>query len=142
MSKKLLLIVNPTAGKRKATEYLPQIVSKLEKADFEVETRYTEIDKNATVITREYGKGNDVIAKGDMKHFIPQQGVYVYARCYEGKRVLVVLNGTDKAVDLNLRPYTEVLEGATSGHDVISGQTLTWSETLALPARANLIIEL
>jgi glycosidase len=87
-------------------------------------------------------KGNDVIAKGDMKHFIPQQGVYVYARCYEGKRVLVVLNGTDKAVDLNLRPYAEVLEGPTSGHDVISGQTLTWGETLALPARANLIIEL
>ena len=87
-------------------------------------------------------KGNDVIAKGEMKHFIPQQGVYVYARCYEGKRVLVVLNGTDKAVDLNLRPYAEVLEGATSGHDVISGQTLTWGETLALPARANLIIEL
>ncbi len=61
MSKKLLLIVNPTAGKRKATEYLPQIVSKLEKAGFEVQTRYTEIDKNATVVTREYGKGNDYI---------------------------------------------------------------------------------
>ena len=61
MSKKLLLIVNPTAGKRKATEYLPQIVGKLEKADFEVQTRYTEIDKNATVVTREYGKGNDYI---------------------------------------------------------------------------------
>ena len=50
MSKKLLLIVNPTAGKRKATDYLPQIVGKLEKADFEVQTRYTEIDKNAKPI--------------------------------------------------------------------------------------------
>lgn len=61
MSKKLLLIVNPTAGKRKATDYLPQIVGKLEKADFQIETRYTEIDKNATAITLEYGKGNDII---------------------------------------------------------------------------------
>lgn len=61
MSKKLLLIVNPTAGKRKATDYLPQIVGKLEKADFQIETRYTEIDKNATAITLEYGKGNDYI---------------------------------------------------------------------------------
>lgn len=61
MSKKILLIVNPTAGKRKATDYLPQIVGKLEKAGFETETRYTEIDKNATAITLEYGKGNDII---------------------------------------------------------------------------------
>ena len=62
MSKKLLLIVNPTAGKRRGIDCVPQVVEKLEKADFEVETRYTEIDKNATVITREYGRGKDIIA--------------------------------------------------------------------------------
>ena len=87
-------------------------------------------------------KGNDVIAKGDMKHFIPQQGVYVYARSYEGKQVLVVLNGTDNSVNLNLAPYAEVLNGATEGRDVISGETITWDTTLALVPRANMIIEL
>ncbi len=61
MSKKLLLIVNSAAGKRRANEYLPKIVGKLENAGFNVETRYTEIDKNATAIVVEYGKGHDYI---------------------------------------------------------------------------------
>ena len=87
-------------------------------------------------------KGNDVIAKGDMKHFIPQQGVYVYARMHEGKCVLVLLNGTSKAVELNMKPYAEVLNGATQGHEVITDSTIAWGETMSLPARANLIIEL
>lgn len=59
--KKLLLIVNPTAGKRRAIDYLPQITKKFEDADFEVQTRYTEVDKNATAVTLEYGKGKDYI---------------------------------------------------------------------------------
>lgn len=59
--KKLLLIINPIAGKRKAVEYLLQIVEKFEKADFEVEVRYTEIDKNAYYVTKQYGEGHDVI---------------------------------------------------------------------------------
>ncbi len=87
-------------------------------------------------------KGNDVIAKGDMTHFIPQHGVYAYARSYEGKSVLVLLNGTENAIELSMAAYAEVLNGATSGHDVISGQEVTWGETIALPARANMIIEL
>ncbi len=87
-------------------------------------------------------KGNDVIARGDMKHFIPQQGVYAYARSYEGKTVLVLLNGTDKVVELNMTPYAEVLNGATEGRDVVSGSAIVLSETLTLPARGNMILEL
>ena len=87
-------------------------------------------------------KGNDVIAKGEMKHFIPQQGVYAYTRSYEGKTVLVLLNGRDEAVNLNLKPYAEVLTGVTEGHDVITQTTVALGETLTLPARGNMIIEL
>lgn len=87
-------------------------------------------------------KGNDVIAKGDMKHFIPAQGVYAFARSYEGKSVLVLINGTNQPVEHWMGAYAEVLNGATSGHDVISGQAVTWGETLSLPARGCMIIEL
>ena len=61
MSKKLVLIVNPTAGKRRAVDYLPKIEKKFEDADFQVETRYTEIDKNATAVTKAYGNDKDYI---------------------------------------------------------------------------------
>ena len=61
MSKNLLLIINPIAGKRKSVDFLPKIIKKLEEADYCVSVRYTEIDKNAYYVTKNYGEGNEVI---------------------------------------------------------------------------------
>ena len=61
MSKNLLLIINPIAGKRKSVDFLPKITKKLEEADYRVSVKYTEIDKNAYYVTKHYGEGNDVI---------------------------------------------------------------------------------
>ncbi len=59
--KKLLLIINPTAGKKRGIDYLPEIVKRFEDVGYDVETRYTEIDKNATVVTLNHGEDKDVI---------------------------------------------------------------------------------
>ena len=61
MAKSLLLIINPVAGKRNATEYQPGIMEKFQEAGYEIQVKYTEIYKNAYYITKEYGKGNDII---------------------------------------------------------------------------------
>ncbi len=61
MTKSLLLIVNPIAGKRHAVDYQPEIMEKFLEAGYEVQVRYTEIDKNAYYVTKQYGKDNDVI---------------------------------------------------------------------------------
>ena len=61
MAKSLLLIINPVAGKRNATDYQPEIVEKFQEAGYEVQVRYTEKDKNAYYITKNYGKDCDVI---------------------------------------------------------------------------------
>lgn len=61
MAKSLLLIINPVAGKRNATDYQPKIMKKFQEAGYEVCVRYTEIYKNAYYITKEYGEGKDVI---------------------------------------------------------------------------------
>lgn len=59
--KKLLLIINPTAGKKRGIDFLPEIVKRFQDVGFDVETRYTEIDKNATVVTLNYGEDKDMI---------------------------------------------------------------------------------
>ena len=59
--KKLLLIINPIAGKKRGIDFLPEIVKRFEDVGYQVETRYTEIDKNATVVTLNYGEDKDVI---------------------------------------------------------------------------------
>lgn len=87
-------------------------------------------------------KGNEVIAKGKMKHFQVNQGVYVYERSLDGKSVLVVLNGTDNKVDLPLARYAEVLHGKESGKEILSGRTIALKETLTLEPKESLIIEM
>jgi glycosidase len=87
-------------------------------------------------------KGNDVIAKGSMKHFLVNQGVYVYERKHNGKSVLVILNGMNKTVNLPLENYKEVLTGIPSGKDIITGKSFNLSTQLILSPKEVLILEL
>ena len=87
-------------------------------------------------------KGNEVIAKGKMKHFVPQNGVYVYARNLNGKQVVVIMNGNAKGSVLPLDRYDEVLKGYASGKDVITGKVVSLQKELTLGAKDVLVLEL
>ena len=87
-------------------------------------------------------KGNEVIAKGKMKHFVPQNGVYVYARNLNGKQVVVIMNGNVKESVLPLDRYDEILKGYTSGKDVITGKVVSLQKELTLGAKDVLVLEL
>lgn len=89
----------------------------------------------------QWRKGNEVISRGDMTQFLVQQGVYAYARCYEGRTVLVLLNGSDSPTTLPLHPYKEVLGKAVQGRDVISGRIVRLDKPLQMAAREALVIE-
>ena len=87
-------------------------------------------------------KGNEVIAKGKMKHFVPQNGVYVYARNLNGKQVVVIMNGNAKESVLPHDRYDEILKGYTSGKDVITGKVVNLQKELTLGAKDVLVLEL
>ena len=87
-------------------------------------------------------KGNNVIAKGSMTQFMVQNGVYAYARQYEGKTVFVMLNGTDSETTVPLKFYQEILKDIPQGRDILSGRTITFGEELKMQARESLVIEL
>ena len=84
-------------------------------------------------------KGNDVIGKGTMKHFSISNGVYVYERSYQGKSVVVIMNGTDNTQTLTLAPYKEVLPKSVAT-DFISGKTVSLQDKLELKERETLLL--
>jgi glycosidase len=90
----------------------------------------------------QWRRGNEVIAKGTYRHFIPTiNGVYAYERKYAGKSAVVFLNGTSKAQTLDLTPYREVLP-RNSAKEIITGATLDLSKgKLQLKPRDVLILE-
>ncbi|MGN0570080.1 MAG: diacylglycerol/lipid kinase family protein [Candidatus Fimenecus sp.] len=60
-TKKLLLIINPTAGKRLAKDYTLRIINKFDAAGYHVTTCCTQINKNACDIVLNRGKDFDLI---------------------------------------------------------------------------------
>lgn len=85
-------------------------------------------------------KGNEVLGKGTLKHYSIQNGTYVYERKYNGRSVVVMMNGTGQAQTLNLTPYREILPQAEA-KDFLSGRTVTLGETLELQPREILLLE-
>src|SRR5699024_9181835 len=71
----------------------------------------------------DWRKGNELIAKGTLKHFAPNNGVYVYERKYNDKSIVVMLNGSseDKQIDLSI--YKEILP-RHEAKEVLSGKIL------------------
>ncbi|WP_288375523.1 glycoside hydrolase family 13 protein [Chryseobacterium culicis] len=87
-------------------------------------------------------KGKEVIHHGKTKNFVPQDGVFVYFRYNEKESVMVVINNNEKDQTLDLKRFAESLTGFTQGKEIISGKGIPLQNTMNVPAKTPLIIEL
>lgn len=102
----------------------------------------TALENEAFEFTRQllnWRKGNQVIGKGCLKHYSIQNGVYVYQREFNGKSVVVIMNGTEDSKELDLTPYQEILP-RENALDVLTGKNVNLSGKLCLDGRENLIL--
>lgn len=79
---------------------------------------------------------------GELTHFLPADGVYVYFRYDEGQKVMVVLNKNEQPYTLQLDRFSELLDGVTKGKAVMSGKTYDLTKAIELPVKQGLILEL
>lgn len=82
----------------------------------------------------QWRKGNEVIAKGKLKHFAPSKGIYAYERKQGDKSVVVFLNGTDREQTISLDTYREILP-ETSAYNVLEDKKVELGKDLTLPGR-------
>lgn len=102
----------------------------------------TALENEAFEFTRQllnWRKGSQVIGKGSLKHYSIQNGVYVYQREFNGKSVVIIMNGTDDSKELDLAPYQEILP-RENALDVLTGKNVNLSGKLCLDGRENLIL--
>lgn len=86
-------------------------------------------------------KGNEVIAKGSLKHFAPHQGIYVYERKLGDRSVVAVFNGTSAEKTIDLARYREVIR-SRSALDVLTDTSYDLSApTLRIGAKEALLFE-
>ena len=87
------------------------------------------------------GEANEVIARGTLKHFMPQNGIYAYTRKLGDKEIHVLMNGNDSSVTTSMERTLEVLPIGTELKDILSGKTIIITEEMTFAPRAIYILQ-
>lgn len=98
-------------------------------------------DYLSSVLKWRRDKANDVIAKGTLKHFMPINKAYVYERRLGDRSVVVLINGTDESLPLEMDRYAEVLPAGSRMHRSLGGDDVEIGATLTLAPRETLILQ-
>ena len=87
-------------------------------------------------------KSKPVIHSGKLMQFTPIKDVYAYFRYDNNDTVMVVFNRGEEAGSITTARFAERLGDANSAVDVITGQSFDLDETLDVPARSVLLLEI
>lgn len=88
-------------------------------------------------------KTKEVIHTGKLKHYIPNDGLYVYFRYNDRESVMVAINNNpEERKTIEGKKYSESLEGFTRGTDIISGTEIENLNSFSIPPATTMIIEL
>ena len=87
-------------------------------------------------------KGSKAVTEGDLKHFVPENGIYVYFRKAGEQHVMVVINRNDQETVVKMNRFAECTHGFSSCLEVIGNKTITLGQEMNFPARSATLYEL
>jgi glycosidase len=83
-----------------------------------------------------------VIHSGKLRHFIPEDGIYVYFRFNETDTVLVVMNNNMDSRVIKTGRFREFMGNSSSGLEITTGRQIEHLDELNIPAKTAYIIGL
>jgi glycosidase len=90
-----------------------------------------------------YRKNNSVLHTGKLKHFVPENDVYVYFRSNDEKTIMVIMNNNEeKPKTFDCKRFDEVMATFKSAKNVMTEETLNDISTIEVPAKSVMILEL
>lgn len=88
-----------------------------------------------------YRRSSKAIAEGTLKHFIPESGVYTYERRAGDERVVVMMNGKEEPVTMNMEQTLEILPYGSKLRDILTGEIVVIEPEMTFAPRALYILE-
>ena len=70
-----------------------------------------------------------------MKHFVPEDGTYVYFRIHEQQTIMVLVNTSKEEKTLDATRFQEVLGDFTTAKNVITNTNIDLGANLVLPSK-------
>ena len=90
----------------------------------------------------QWRKTNETVHFGKMKHFLPENNVYVYFRYTDINTVMVVMNNGVTNQTIKTNRFQESIKNYTTGTDILSGKVLDLNSEITLEGKSVLILEL
>lgn len=86
-------------------------------------------------------EARDVMARGSLKHFMPQNGIYAYRRKLGDKEVVVLMNGRDVPNTVTMERTLEILPYGTVRKNILDGRDVTITEEMTFAPREVMILQ-
>jgi glycosidase len=87
-------------------------------------------------------KNKAVIHHGKLMHFVPENGIYTYFRYNENEVVMIILNKNREEKMISTERFKEIIEGYSSGKEIITLETISNLSEIKVPAKSAIILEL
>ena len=90
----------------------------------------------------QWRKTQTVIHQGDLRHYVPEDGTYVYFRFNAKNTVMVAFNKSAQEQTLKTERFREVLPVNASGVDVFSQKKFDLQQSFSISPRSVLILQI
>jgi glycosidase len=90
----------------------------------------------------QWRKTNEAVHFGKMKHYIPENNVYVYFRYTDNKSVMVVINNNTSNQTIKASRFQESIQNNLYGKDVLTGKSIEFKNDITIEGKSVLILEL
>jgi len=87
-------------------------------------------------------KNASAIHHGDLVHYLPSDGIYVYFRTYKEQSVIVVMNKNTSDVRLDMSVYSDHINGKQEALNIMTDKKFELKNGLSIEAKSTQIFEL
>lgn len=87
-------------------------------------------------------KNNTIISTGNMLHFAPYNGLYVYFRYNKEKMVMVIMNKNATDVLVDTKRFAEILQNKSTATNIITNEKFTLKDGVSVKGKTASVFEI
>ena len=89
-----------------------------------------------------YRKAHPVLQNGEMKQFIPENGIYVYFRYNADKTMMIISNNNTETKELNPDRFSEMLSGKSTALEITTLKNYNLAAPVSIQGKTVLILDI
>jgi neopullulanase len=90
----------------------------------------------------QYRKNSTALKTGKFMQYVPDDGLYTYFRYDDRSTVMVIMNTSERERKIDPANYSERTKGFSSGKNIFSGNSISFSGDWKVPAKTTWVMEL